>query len=68
MLIALEFDKEIADELVRACIDKGLLINKVKPTTIRFMPPLIITEGEVDKAISILQDVLAEKVRRQNVT
>ena len=63
----MEFDREIADELVRACIDKGLLVNKVKPATIRFMPPLIITEGEVDKAISILQDVLAEKVRSKYV-
>jgi len=67
LLIALEFDREIADELVRACIDKGLLVNKVKPATIRFMPPLIITEKEVDKAISILQDVLAEKARSNDV-
>ena len=45
-----------------ACLDKGLLVNKVKPNVLRFMPPLIITEKEVDKAIGILEDVL-EKIR-----
>ena len=60
LLIALEFDSEIAQELVRACLDKGLLVNRVKPNALRFMPPLIITEKEVDKAISILEDALEE--------
>jgi len=67
LLIALEFTTEIAEHVVMACLDKGLLVNKVKPTTIRFMPPLIIAEREVDKAIGILQDVLAEKARRHYV-
>jgi len=64
LLIALEFDSEIAQELVMACLDKGLLVNKVKPNALRFMPPLIITEKDVDKAISILEQTLAEKTRR----
>jgi predicted acetylornithine/succinylornithine family transaminase len=60
LLIALEFNKEIAEKLVLACIDRGLLVNKVKPNALRFMPPLIITEKEVDKAVGILRDVLGE--------
>jgi acetylornithine/N-succinyldiaminopimelate aminotransferase len=60
LLIALEFNQEIAERLVLACIDRGLLVNKVKPNALRFMPPLIITEKEVDKAIGILGDVLGE--------
>jgi acetylornithine/N-succinyldiaminopimelate aminotransferase len=67
LLIALEFDSEIAEDLAIACLKKGLLVNKVKPNALRFIPPLIITEREVDKAISILQDVLAEKARREYV-
>jgi acetylornithine/N-succinyldiaminopimelate aminotransferase len=58
LLIALEFDQEIAERLVLACVDRGLLVNKVKPNALRFMPPLIITEKEVDKAVDILEDVL----------
>ena len=60
LLIALEFNKEIAEKLVLACINRGLLVNKVKPNALRFMPPLIITEKEVDKAVGILGDVLGE--------
>jgi len=64
LLIAVEFNSEIAQEVVMACLDKGLLVNKVKPNALRFMPPLIITEKEVDKAIGILDQVLAEAAGR----
>jgi acetylornithine/N-succinyldiaminopimelate aminotransferase len=60
LLIALEFNQEIAEELVLACLHRGLLVNNVKPNALRFMPPLIITEKEVDKAVVILGDVLGE--------
>jgi len=60
LLIALEFDREIAENLLLACLDSGLLVNKVKPNALRFIPPLIITEKEVDKAIAILGDALEE--------
>jgi predicted acetylornithine/succinylornithine family transaminase len=64
LLIAVEFNSEIAQEVVIACLDKGLLINKVKPNALRFMPALVITEKEVDKAIGILDQALAEAARR----
>jgi len=58
LLIALEFDSEIAEEITMACLERGLLVNKVKPDAIRFMPPLIITEEEVNKGINILENTL----------
>ncbi len=64
LLIAMEFHTEMAHELAMACLNKGLLVNAVKPNALRFMPPLTITEREVDQAIVILEDVLAEKARR----
>jgi predicted acetylornithine/succinylornithine family transaminase len=54
LLIAMQFDQEIAEKLVLACLNRGLLVNKVKPDALRFMPPLTITEKEVDKAVGIL--------------
>ena len=63
LLIALEFNREIAEKLVLACVDRGLLVNKVKPNALRFMPPLIITEKEVGKAIGILGDVLRQNAK-----
>ncbi len=41
-----------------ACLERGLLVNRVKPNALRFMPPLIIGNDEVDEAISILDKVL----------
>jgi len=59
-LQAMQFNKDIADGIVMACLQKGLLVNKVKPNALRFIPPLIIGEKEVDRAMEILQEVLAE--------
>jgi acetylornithine/N-succinyldiaminopimelate aminotransferase len=60
LLIALEFNQEIAERLLLACLNKGLLVNRLKPNAVRFMPPLIITEKEVDKAVGILKEILGE--------
>jgi acetylornithine/N-succinyldiaminopimelate aminotransferase len=59
LLIAIEFNSEVAGLLVKACLSKGLLVNRVKPNALRFMPPLIITNREVDEALSILDEVLS---------
>jgi acetylornithine/N-succinyldiaminopimelate aminotransferase len=59
LLLAIEFDREIGDDLLKACLENGLLVNRVKPNALRFMPPLIIGNGEVDEAINILDKVLA---------
>ncbi|MFW6151134.1 MAG: aspartate aminotransferase family protein [Chloroflexota bacterium] len=58
LLIALQFDRDIAQDMAMACLARGLLVNKVKPNALRFMPPLIITEREVDRAVGVLKDAL----------
>jgi len=62
LLVALEFDSDIASSVLMACLDKGLLLNRVKPNALRFMPPLIIGKGEVDEALTILGEVLSGHV------
>jgi acetylornithine/N-succinyldiaminopimelate aminotransferase len=58
LLVAMEFKDDIAAPLVMDCLKKGLLVNQLKPNAIRFMPPLIIGNGEVDEALGILEGVL----------
>lgn len=36
---------------LKACIDDGLLLVAAGPTVVRFVPPLIVTEAEVDEAV-----------------
>ena len=59
LLVAVYFNKEIAKSVVMACIEKGLLINRLKPNAIRFIPPLIIRSKHVDEAVNILDSVLS---------
>jgi acetylornithine/N-succinyldiaminopimelate aminotransferase len=63
LLIALQFKDDIAEEVVASCVDNGLLLNRVKPNTIRFMPPLIVNEKEIDTAIGILTSAIKQKVK-----
>ncbi len=59
LLVAMEFSCDIAQSVVNACLEQGLLVNKLKPNALRFMPPLIISNSEVDEALGILETVLA---------
>ncbi|MFC1982432.1 aspartate aminotransferase family protein [Chloroflexota bacterium] len=59
LLVAMEFSGDIAEPLLTACLDRGLLVNRVKPNALRFMPPLVIGNGEVDEAIGILDAALS---------
>lgn len=59
LLVAIEFSQDIAQAVVMACLERGLLVNRVKPNALRFMPPLIITKAEVDEALGILAQALA---------
>jgi acetylornithine/N-succinyldiaminopimelate aminotransferase len=50
---------EGAPELVRrALLEQRLVLNATGPTTVRFLPPLIIGEAEVDEALSRLRTLL----------
>ena len=58
-LVAIEFNGDIAQDILLACLEKGLLVNKLKSNAIRLIPPLIIDEKDVDLAVSVLDDVFS---------
>ncbi|MBL7125129.1 MAG: aspartate aminotransferase family protein [Dehalococcoidales bacterium] len=62
LLVAMEFSSDIAQSLVMACLDRGLLVNRLKPNALRFMPPLIIGTEEVDEALGILDSALSSVI------
>ena len=47
-------------EIVNKCLEKGLRINCTQGTVLRFMAPMIATEDQIDRAVDILDSVLAE--------
>ena len=62
LLVAMEFGSDIAQSLVMACLARGLLVNRLKPNALRFMPPLIIGTEEVDEALGILDSALSSVI------
>jgi len=60
LLLGLEFNSDIAASVTSACLDEGLLVNQVKPNTLRFMPPLIVSNKEIDTALGILDKALSK--------
>ncbi len=57
LMLALEFDKTVsAKELVSSLFDSGFLVNAVQEHTLRFLPPLIVEKGEIDKLIAAIRD------------
>lgn len=49
-----------AQDIVNSCFEKGLIINAIAGTTLRFVPPLTTTQEEIDEALEILDEVLGE--------
>ncbi len=49
-----------SDRVVAACLSRRLLVNNVRPTAVRMVPPLIVGRSEIDEMIPILGAALAE--------
>jgi acetylornithine/N-succinyldiaminopimelate aminotransferase len=60
LLWAIELDGELAEQAVGMCLGEGLIANNVKPTALRLMPPLVVSEEELDRAVEIVDKVLAK--------
>ncbi|MBU2055700.1 MAG: acetylornithine transaminase [Proteobacteria bacterium] len=60
LILAVELTEPGA-ELVLECMKRGLLINCTNGNVLRFVPPLILTRADVDKAVEILDAALEER-------
>jgi len=49
-----------------ACLERGLHINCTHETVLRIMPPLNITQGQLDEGLDVLAKVLKSERRKQN--
>jgi acetylornithine/succinyldiaminopimelate/putrescine aminotransferase len=47
-----------APDVVAACLEQGLVVNAVTPSTVRLAPPLTVSDAEIDEALAILGRVL----------
>ena len=47
-----------ARTIVAACMERGLLVLTAGDNVVRFVPPLVVTEAEVDRAVEIVEAAL----------
>jgi acetylornithine/N-succinyldiaminopimelate aminotransferase len=58
LLLAAEVPGHDAAAVYRELLDRGLVANAVGPTSLRFAPPITVTDAEIDEAVAIVGDVL----------
>ncbi len=57
LMQAVEFAEPRAKAFQQACLDARLIVNAVDDNTIRFVPPLIITPDQIDRAQKTMLEV-----------
>ncbi|HZJ25423.1 MAG TPA: acetylornithine transaminase [Acidimicrobiia bacterium] len=61
LLVAAELaDGCDARTVAAACLDRGLIVNAVTPTAVRFAPCLLVTDAEIDAAVTVVGQALTE--------
>ena len=59
LMVGMELTIE-GGEIVKTALERGLLINCTAGKTLRFVPPLIVTQEEIDQMIEILDGIFKE--------
>ncbi|MBI3945013.1 MAG: aspartate aminotransferase family protein [Armatimonadetes bacterium] len=59
LMIAVELRTDDARAVMLRCLETGLVLNAIGDRILRFLPPLIVTRGEIDRAVGILEAALA---------
>jgi predicted acetylornithine/succinylornithine family transaminase len=60
LLLGMELDFDGKD-IVAACMKAGMLINCTVNTVLRFIPPLIISEEEIDRLLDVLDRIFRKR-------
>lgn len=58
LMLGISLDKPIARDVVRQCFEKRVIINATDESTLRLLPPLILTSEQAQKAVDTIAEVL----------
>lgn len=58
LIVGLELEVE-GGPVVNSCLEKGFLINCTQDKILRFLPPLIVEQDEIDQMVDCLDDIFA---------
>ncbi|MBK5228059.1 MAG: acetylornithine transaminase [Actinobacteria bacterium] len=57
LMIGLELPDGGARAVAGACLERKVLVNDIGDRVIRFVPPLVISDEEIDQGLSVLEEV-----------
>ena len=60
LMRAFELAEPKAQAIMDRCLAHGLLITNAGPSTVRMIPPLIVTQADLDEAMTLLDTALSE--------
>ncbi len=60
LMIGIQFESPVAADLTEAALKAGVIVNNATTDVVRLVPPLVITEAEIDTATEILGEVWRE--------
>lgn len=68
LMVAAEVESaELGKHVVKAMLDRRILINVTSDTALRFLPPYIVTKEQIDVAIAALDEIFTEYVNTHAV-
>jgi acetylornithine/succinyldiaminopimelate/putrescine aminotransferase len=59
LMLAIDIDGSSA-EVAQDCMKQGILVNSIQPGTVRFIPPLIVSQKNIDTLIRVLTKSLTK--------
>jgi acetylornithine/N-succinyldiaminopimelate aminotransferase len=63
LLRAIELTEPVAPAAVTAALEAGFIVNATGPTTMRLVPPLVVTAGQLDTFVDALPQILHTAIR-----
>ncbi|MGH2967740.1 MAG: aminotransferase class III-fold pyridoxal phosphate-dependent enzyme, partial [Solirubrobacteraceae bacterium] len=59
LMVAADVDADAPELARRALLEQHLIVNATGPRTLRLLPPLIVTDAEIDEALARLRPLLS---------
>lgn len=56
LLIGVDLGAPVARTVAAAALERGLLVNDATPTVLRFTPPLVVSDQELERGLGILEE------------
>jgi len=60
LMWAVQFSSDIGERLTNDALANGLILNNVRPNAVRIVPPLTVTDEELEQGLAILEHVIEQ--------